>query len=376
MGLQHKSIRPSSPPIYPIELHPSAASSERWHLGFCNWKYTPIKRGFDSFYGYLYGSKDYYLHDAVDTFEPELKVSSWLRSGPLSLISSSVRLSRELDKNGFGFWNNDTVDTTVVDRYATEVFSEQAVKIIERHNKSTPLFLYLAFKSPHGPLQVPARFERMYSRIRRKARRKYCGMVSALDEAVGNVTRALQTAGMMDNLLLVFTSDNGGAVYEGANNLPLRGAKTTLWEGGTRAAAFVFSKTLLQKRAYTHTGLFHAVDWFPTMAHVAGVPPSLTRNQDGVNQWDMLSKGRQSRRQEFLYNIDELDNNAAVRLGDWKLIVGRPGIYNRWYPLGDTKWANRTEFKRDRFTDNSTYLLYNIREDQEERKTCMEVNLR
>ncbi|PVD33548.1 hypothetical protein C0Q70_04805 [Pomacea canaliculata] len=279
MGLQHKSIRPSSPPIYPIELHPSAASSERWHLGFCNWKYTPIKRGFDSFYGYLYGSKDYYLHDAVDTFEPELKVSSWLRSGPLSLISSSVRLSRELDKNGFGFWNNDTVDTTVVDRYAT----------------------------------VPARFERMYSRIRRKARRKYCGMVSALDEAVGNVTRALQTAGMMDNLLLVFTSDNGGAVYEGANNLPLRGAKTTLWEGGTRAAAFVFSKTLLQKRAYTHTGLFHAVDWFPTMAHVAGVPPSLTRNQDGVNQWDMLSKGRQSRRQEFLYNIDELDNNAAVR---------------------------------------------------------------
>lgn len=69
----------------------------------------------------------------MDTFEPELKVSSWLRSGPLSLISSSVRLSRELDKNGFGFWNNDTVDTTVVDRYAT-VRSSQAGRNSDKRN--------------------------------------------------------------------------------------------------------------------------------------------------------------------------------------------------------------------------------------------------
>ena len=55
-------------------------------------------------------------------------------------------------------------------------------------------------------------------------------------------------------LLPLFNAQNGGAVYMGGNNLPLRGAKTTLWEGGTRVPAFVYSPTLLEKRGYKHTG--------------------------------------------------------------------------------------------------------------------------
>lgn len=83
---------------------------------------------------------------SVDTFEPELKVSSWLKSGPLSLLSSSVRLSRELDKNGFGFWNNDTVDTTVVDRYAT-VRSSQAGRNSDERNFCEYMFSVCLFLS-------------------------------------------------------------------------------------------------------------------------------------------------------------------------------------------------------------------------------------
>ncbi|KAK7488810.1 hypothetical protein BaRGS_00019945 [Batillaria attramentaria] len=336
----------------------------KWHLGFCNWKYTPTGRGFDSFFGYLYGSSDYYLHSASADFRPEFKATTWLTSGPLSLLSSSVRVSSVLNKKAYDFRFNQSVYTEGLGKYATELFTERAVTIIERHDKRRPLFLYLAFKSPHGPLQVPQRYENLCRHVRSKSRKLYCGMVACLDEAVGNITRTLKQAGMMKNLLLIFTTDNGGAVYAGGNNLPLRGAKTTLWEGGTRGPAFVYSPTLLDKRGYTHTGLFHAVDWFPTILHVAGLPP--VRGLDGVNQWNMISKGHFSGRFEFPYNIDDEESNGALRFGDWKLIVGRAGIFNRWYPVKG-EHANRTDYDRDHSTHNSTYMLFNVKDDPEER---------
>ncbi|WAR29519.1 ARSJ-like protein [Mya arenaria] len=193
----------------------------RWHLGFCNWKYTPTYRGFDSFMGYYNGAEDYYTH---------------------------VR-----------------------------------------------------------------------------------GMVSALDEAVGNITSALRDRGFMNNALIVFTTDNGGAMYTTANNMPLRGAKWTLWEGGTRGAAFVYSDNLLQKTGYTNNEMIHAVDWFPTLLTLAGGKPDA--GMDGVNQWPTLSSGTSSARSEFVYNIDDIDNNAAIRVGQYKLIEGSPGEYNDWTPL-------------------------------------------
>ena len=63
------------------------------------------------------------------------------------------------------------------------------------------------------------------------ARRVHCGMAAAMDEAIGNVTATLQASGLARNTLLVFTTDNGGPTKKGSSNWPLRGSKTTLWEG-------------------------------------------------------------------------------------------------------------------------------------------------
>ncbi|KAL8620190.1 hypothetical protein ACOMHN_060846 [Nucella lapillus] len=376
LGFQHKSARPPSTKHIPsnISTLPEVLKTRgyqthmvgKWHLGLCNWKHTPIGRGFDSFFGFLFGSADYYQHWASAVFQPEFKVNSWLTSGPLSLVSSSLRVSSKVFRKGIDFRFNRTLYTDAIGHYSTELLSERAVTIIERHNRKEPLFLYLAFKSPHGPLQVPKHYQRRCRNMQSKARRIYCGMVAALDQAVGNVTKALRRARMMNNLLLVFTSDNGGAVYTGGNNLPLRGAKTTLWEGGNRVPAFVYSPTLLKKRGYKHDGLFHAVDWLPTFAHVAGASTDKFPGVDGINQWDMLSKGSLSKRAGFVYNIDDEDKNGAIRFGDWKLIAGRAGVFNKWYPvMGDH--VHDTDFEKDRSTNNSTYMLFNIKADPEER---------
>ncbi|XP_048248777.1 arylsulfatase I-like [Haliotis rufescens] len=135
---------------------------------------------------------------------------------------------------------------------------------------------------------------------------------------------------IMDNLLLVFTTDNGGPPSQGANNWPLRGGKATLWEGGTRGAGFVYSKTLLKKTGYTHPGLFHAVDWYPTLMDIAGGDSSQL-DIDGLSQVDMILNGGGSVRKEFVYNIYDDHYAAALRWGDLKLIVGDPG-YSGWYP--------------------------------------------
>ncbi|XP_019628235.1 PREDICTED: arylsulfatase B-like [Branchiostoma belcheri] len=191
---------PSHFPFLPEKLKELGYATHvvgKWHLGFCNWNYTPTYRGFDSFYGFYNGQDD--------------------------------------------------MTTTSILFY---FFTERIVDIIEKNPLSLPLFLYLPFQNVHEPLQVLKRFEDMYSNIQNESRRIFLGMVSAMDEGIGNVTMAMKRAGLWDNTLLIFTADNGGWPLFSGNNFSLRGGKITLWEGGTRAAAFVHG-SMLQKTGYT-----------------------------------------------------------------------------------------------------------------------------
>ncbi|PVD33861.1 hypothetical protein C0Q70_05123 [Pomacea canaliculata] len=186
------------------------------------------------------------------------------------------------------------------------LFTDQTIKVIENHDKSKPLFLYLPFQLVHYPLQ------------------------------------------------------NGGSVPHGGNNWPLRGGKTTFWEGGTRGVAFVWSRNLLERTGYTNHEMIHAVDWFPTILHLAGLRPD--SNIDGVNQWEMLRTGAPSSRTEFVYNIDTIMNSSAIRYGDYKLLTGSPGSINDWYPIP-------TQDNTISRTKEATWKpqLYNIRNDPQER---------
>lgn len=338
-GLQHdvindrqKAYLPGNLTILPQLLKAKGYATHavgKWHLGFCNWRYTPTFRGFDSYLGYYSAAEDYFNHSQT---------------------------------KGFDFRNNTAVDRDVIGQYSAHVFVDHIEKLIRSHNPSQPLFMYLPFQSVHAPLEVPQIYIDKYcSKIMNETRRIKCGMVAALDEAFANVTSLLASLGYTDNMLLIFTTDNGGPVPFAGNNWPLRGSKATLWEGGTRGTAFVWSNNLFSKKGYVNTGMMHAVDWFPTILEAAGAN-SVTYKIDGISQWNMLKNSQPSARTQFVYNIDHLSNMAAIRYGNYKLLHGNTGSHNGWYPV-----PGMGEDEEAPAPPKNSYQLYDIDADPQER---------
>lgn len=189
IGLQHDVIYPRQPEGVPTHLHmlPRILKDQagyathivgKWHLGFCKWDFTPTRRGFDTFLGYYSGRLDYYSH------------------------------SRTFDEiGGYDFRDNDNVAYAYNGTYSAHVFGQRAVRIIQSHDKKKPLFMYLAFQNVHNPLQVPESYAKKCNRIRNSKRRMFCGMVNVLDEAVKNVTDALESRAMSNNTVIIFTTD-------------------------------------------------------------------------------------------------------------------------------------------------------------------------
>lgn len=165
--------------------------------------------------------------------------------------------------------------------------------------------------------------------------------VSHLDDSVGAVVTALRKQNMLQNSIIIFSTDNGGPAegfnLNAASNWPLRGVKNTLWEGGVRGAAMIWSP-LIEKTRRVADQKMHITDWLPTIyAAVGGDLSDLKANLDGINVWNALSTDTPSDRLEILHNIDDIYGNAAVTKGDWKVVKGTnyQGKWDNWYgPAG------------------------------------------
>jgi arylsulfatase I/J len=265
----------------------------KWHLGHADRAYWPRQRGFDSFYGALVGEIDHFKHEAHG-------VTDWYRDNEL----------------------------VVEPGYDTELFGAEAVRLIEGHDTASPLFLYLAFTAPHTPYQAPQEYLDRFPDIADENRRAYAGMVAAMDDQIGNVIAALEAAGMREDTLILFHSDNGGTrskmfVGEGAvagdlppKNDPLREGKGTVYEGGTRVVALANWPGRIA--AGEATGVMHVVDMLPTLAALTGADLSPSKDLDGMDVWQALGAGQASPRQEMVYNVDP--GQGALRDGNWKMV--------------------------------------------------------
>ncbi len=156
------------------EVGYTTAICGKWHLGSFDKSYWPNARGFDKFYGHLFGALDYYKHDRDGKFD-------WYRDGEP---------------------NHDL-------GYTTHLVGNEAVRILHGQPKNKPLFLYVPFNAVHAPLQVPENYKVPYANLL-GARQTYAGMVAALDEMVGQIVAAVDETGRRKNTLFIFSSDNGG----------------------------------------------------------------------------------------------------------------------------------------------------------------------
>ncbi|CAG5115309.1 unnamed protein product [Candidula unifasciata] len=372
-GLQHDIIWPSQPNGLPLQFPTiadllksvgySTHAIGKWHLGFYKKEYTPLYRGFDSFYGYWEGGEDYYTYYHCDSFHN--------RSTPTDMrilqgyTNEDILSGKYADKKtwcGYDLRDMSEPVTNMNGTYSTHLYTKRAIDVINRSkNAGKPFFLYLAYQAVHAPMEVPAEYTKPYAFIKNKNRRIYAGMVSAMDEGVRNVTEALKSTGLWNNTVFIFTTDNGGQVHAGGNNWPLRGLKHTLWEGGVRGIGFV-TGPLVQQQGKVSEELMHVSDWFPTIAEAVGVQINGTLKLDGQSQWQMISKGSLGSRKEILHNIDiwtplkgkmlyndtfDTRVRAAIRVGDFKLVTGHPGD-DTWYPpphLGNPKVAKTDSTK-------------------------------
>lgn len=291
-GLQVGVIRPNAQYGLPLEerMLPEAlreagyttAMAGKWHLGSFDTNYWPNARGFDFWYGNLFGALDYFTHVRDGKHD-------WYRNGQT---------------------NHD-------EGYSTHLLARQAVRVLRDQPSDKPLFLYVAFNAVHAPHQVPPEYKKPYEHLP-EPRRTYAGMLAAMDEAIGKIVAAVDETGRRKNTLFIFSSDNGGP-RPGivTTNGPLRAGKGTVYEGGVRVAAFATWEGRIPARPIQMP--LHMVDWYPTLLKLCGASSKQKRPVDGCDIWPSLTRGKASPHKEIVLNL--APNNGAIRAGDWKLVV-------------------------------------------------------
>ncbi len=250
----------------------------KWHLGY-EAQFHPLKRGFDEFWGYTGGGHDYFSADKV----------------PIEC-------------------NYKTADPLT---YITDDVGSECVDFVGRH-KDEPFFLFASFNAPHTPMQATEEDLELYSHIENKKRRTYAAMVHRLDINIGRIVDAVDQAGLKDNTLIVFISDNGGPYdTNGSINAPYRGQKGSLLEGGIHVPFIMnWPKSIPSGKIMNDPVV--SFDFAPTFIELAGGEISEEAKFDGLNLMPhILGQNTATPHNELMWRFTI---SAAIRDGDWKLV--------------------------------------------------------
>ena len=220
-----------------------------------NTEYQPESRGWDVHYGPYTGAIGYTNHVSQETGQPD-----WWLNGVT---------------NGDAGWS-------------TDLLADKAVHLIQTRDPSKPVLLYLAFNAIHGPVSAPTNYLNKYLAITNLARRTALAAIDQMDVALGRVLDTLAAEGIASNTIVVFFGDNGGQASTGGSNLPLRGDKGDLFDGGIHTPAAIRWPGVLPSGVTNCQQFVWVGDWFPTLCSAAGVTSLNTHAFDGVDLWPLL----------------------------------------------------------------------------------------
>jgi arylsulfatase A len=251
----------------------------KWHLGHHH-QYLPLQRGFDEYFGI-----------------------------PYSNDMTSVVYMR----------GNDVEEFEVDQRYTTQKFTSESLDFIERNQKG-PFFMFLSYIMPHVPLYVPPEFEE------KSERGLYGDIIQEIDWSVGQVLEKLQSLGLIENTLVIFTSDNGPWLVmkdHGGSSGVLRGGKMYTFEGSMRVPTVAIWKGKIEPGS-VYDDPVTLMDILPTFANLAGIDLPGDRPVDGLDITPILMGEKTSGYREFMYFYKE--RYKGYRAGDWKIKLAHPGF--------------------------------------------------
>ena len=265
----------------------------KWHEGYFDPAYLPINRGFDTSSGFLNGGEDHMNQKRACAVD---------------------------------FWKNNDVDSRN-GTYDAYHYRSDLTDIFNNHNTEDPFFLYLPLHNVHSPFQAPDEWLNVYPKNSTcDIRRTYQAMVSVADNITGHVVEWLKKKKMWDNTLIVVSADNGGAQCMGSN-YPLKGAKTTFFEGGVRVLAFASGGLIPEDMKGKSTdGFIHIADWYTTLCKLAGVDPTDSGtgkfDVDGKDIWPIITGSNSTSPHEEIVLGYNFAGKGAIISGKYKLIVG------------------------------------------------------
>ncbi len=308
---------PSNPPVLP-EGYQTLASVLRdggydtglfgkWHLG--SWpQFGPNQFGFNTSYGSLAGGVDPYNHRYVNG---EYSFT-WHKNG------------KRVDENG----------------HVTDLITNEAVDWMESRKK--PWFCYVPFTAVHTPIKSTQQWLDKYSDknydddpLKDESFKRYAGYLSQMDHAIGRMVESLEKTQQRDNTIIVFSSDNGSigdaplhssdrhpgwhqACPRLGSNLPYRGYKAQLYEGGMRTPTLINWRGKLASGHMDHP--VHVSDWMPTLLNLLNIDPPTDPKWDGINIWPLISGEEEIPDSRDIYWNFKAGGGLCIRSGDWKLI--------------------------------------------------------
>ncbi|WP_428305128.1 sulfatase-like hydrolase/transferase [Lacipirellula sp.] len=315
----------------------------KWHLGHLEPQWHPLAQGFTDYVGCYNGAADYWTRDREGQIDWHVGYEPTPREG-----------------------------------YTTDLIADAACEFINARAGEEPFFCYVPFTAPHEPLQAPESYLKKFAHLDGKPndgqpgeKQRLAALIASMDDGIGRILAQLEQAGVADDTIVWFFSDNGGIDRIRKNNAPLHGAKLSVYEGGVRVPAAVRWPGHIEGGRKVTTPIMN-IDVLPTLLGLIDAPAELTQLTheqpplDGVDLSAPLLDAAVTeppKRNLFFFhgqNGPEREQLAVIGPRGWKLQIVGPDVRRGGYHTPEHKVELYNVFRDPNETTNLIKQKANI----------------